>query len=617
MRTSGPRTRQLRPDLWQDPAITRLGPWERLLFLGLISLADDEGRFVASPPAIHAHVFPCDSDVQIGLWLEALRKERLIALYRVEGTVYGELRTWRRHQTIKAPRPSKLPPGPFAPQNALGNGELDTEGVSVKAADKQADNVSSSPLAPQAYSWGKITPGVKCRKSIAPGVKPPANCGDSEASQARFGPNPLAPQAHSFPKKAAFLGKKSTGVLMNSCPLSSPPYPPFLPPAFLNPLKNDPSLKASDRLKASERREETLQLPEARQREEGSMPLPPTPQSKKSGLNEAPGKKESGQKEALGRKEPRQQEAAGKKEPEQKEAPGKKEQEQEVVEEVFAYWKEALGLNARTKLTPKRRTRILARLREGYGVERMKRAIDGCAASAYHREHHYTDLELILRSGEKLERFEAMAAAPSPEDESAARAARAAEALSGAASSPAPSPAVPVQAAPPSAGGWSEADWDVVFTLLEGAWPDPYERGLSGAEATVWRKFLAEVPPASVRAALEGMIESGRKRRPRVGEVLAEARRGPTPGVPRFEEAWRRISHIVWATAPARGEYGSPKAKEEAVMAALAQEHPVIAAFAAAAGYSALRSTPPRALRELWEASVRAYVEGRAEGEEG
>jgi hypothetical protein len=530
MRTSGPRTRQLRPEVWQDPAITRLGPWERLLFLGLISLADDEGRFVASPAAIHAHVFPCDADVKIGLWLEALRKERLIALYKVEGTVFGELRSWRRHQAIKAPRPSKLPPGPFAGQNAICNSEVYTEGVGVQAVVTEADSVSFFP-----QESGFLSP----RKREADVFKP-------------------------LKANDVNVVKKERSQLTETRHIDETSLPPL------------------------------AQLTETRHGDEASL-QPPTPQSRASVLTS---------EASVLTNDPG--------------APGKQELERKAVDEVFGYWRQAFGLNARTKLTPKRRTRILARLREGYGVERMKRAIDGCAASAYHRENHYTDLELILRSGEKLERFEALAATPTPEDQSAARAARAAESLSVA---PAPSAPAP-QPAPPSAGGWSEADWDVVLTMVEGAWPDPFAPGLRGPEAVVWRKVLGELPPAAVRAALRAMIEAGRKRRPTVGEVLAEARRAPVAeDVPAFEEAWERMQRVAWASVAPRASYASRQeelaAKEEAVMAALSREHPVIAAFAAAAGFAALRAYPTRELRELWDASVRAYLEERARGAEG
>jgi hypothetical protein len=69
-------------------------------------------------------------------------------------------------------------------------------------------------------------------------------------------------------------------------------------------------------------------------------------------------------------------------------------------------------------LTDGRKAKIQARLRAGYTVEQLQRAIDGCAASPFHRglDDHgnrtgavYDDIELICRDDTKLERFIAIA----------------------------------------------------------------------------------------------------------------------------------------------------------------------------------------------------------------
>lgn len=82
----------------------------------------------------------------------------------------------------------------------------------------------------------------------------------------------------------------------------------------------------------------------------------------------------------------------------------------ETVVEIFDYWCKAMKKNAPTKLTAKRKSCIKARLREGYSVDQIKQAIDGCARSSYHMGQNnngtvYNDLTLICRSGEKVEHF--------------------------------------------------------------------------------------------------------------------------------------------------------------------------------------------------------------------
>lgn len=81
------------------------------------------------------------------------------------------------------------------------------------------------------------------------------------------------------------------------------------------------------------------------------------------------------------------------------------------VSQLFDFWKATMSLNGKTLLTPKRKRLISDRLREGYTIERIQNAIRGCAASAFHSGQNdthttYNDIELICRSGEKVEFFE-------------------------------------------------------------------------------------------------------------------------------------------------------------------------------------------------------------------
>lgn len=91
--------------------------------------------------------------------------------------------------------------------------------------------------------------------------------------------------------------------------------------------------------------------------------------------------------------------------------PKKKEERppSEEVSWIFSYWQSALN-HPTAKLTAERKRKIEARLKEGYSVEQIIQAIDGCAASPFHRGQNDTgqvwdDLELICRNGSKLESF--------------------------------------------------------------------------------------------------------------------------------------------------------------------------------------------------------------------
>lgn len=78
------------------------------------------------------------------------------------------------------------------------------------------------------------------------------------------------------------------------------------------------------------------------------------------------------------------------------------------VLEVFEYWRTTLGKPASAKLDPKRRKRIEWAI-GAYGLEAVKRCIDGYASSAWHRGQNdrgrpYDDLTLWLRDAERVER---------------------------------------------------------------------------------------------------------------------------------------------------------------------------------------------------------------------
>ena len=77
--------------------------------------------------------------------------------------------------------------------------------------------------------------------------------------------------------------------------------------------------------------------------------------------------------------------------------------------EIFNYWAQKTGKH-RAKFTKGREKRIKDRLKEGYSLKEIKDAIDGCMASQFHmggnpQNKLYNDIELICRSGEKLESF--------------------------------------------------------------------------------------------------------------------------------------------------------------------------------------------------------------------
>lgn len=81
----------------------------------------------------------------------------------------------------------------------------------------------------------------------------------------------------------------------------------------------------------------------------------------------------------------------------------------EAADDVFAYWKSTMD-KKRAILDAKRRRAIDTRLRDGWTVAELKKAVDGCRLSSFHqgdneRGKKYNDIELICRDSSHVERF--------------------------------------------------------------------------------------------------------------------------------------------------------------------------------------------------------------------
>ena len=90
--------------------IDALTYFEEAFFYRLIVNCDDYGRMDARAKILKARLFPLKqiTEEQIAAALASLQRESLIILYHREGRPYIQLRTWSKHQNIRAKK-SKYP----------------------------------------------------------------------------------------------------------------------------------------------------------------------------------------------------------------------------------------------------------------------------------------------------------------------------------------------------------------------------------------------------------------------------------------------------------------------------------------------------------------------------
>lgn len=109
------RKRMIDPTIWEDENFGELSVYAKLLFIGLFSNADDEGRIRANPAYIKSTVFMYDDLLQDkveDLMNEVFSKMKSVKGYLVDGKQYIQLLKWSEYQKQHKDRivSSTLPP---------------------------------------------------------------------------------------------------------------------------------------------------------------------------------------------------------------------------------------------------------------------------------------------------------------------------------------------------------------------------------------------------------------------------------------------------------------------------------------------------------------------------
>ncbi|MCH5165631.1 MAG: hypothetical protein J1G01_04450 [Clostridiales bacterium] len=109
------RKRMISPEIWESSSFAELTDFAKIVFIGLISNADDEGKGEANPALLKSKLFPRDekkraADVKSAL--SEIARSTSTLFYSVEGHDYYALTTWKRWQKLDRPTPSKIPNPP-------------------------------------------------------------------------------------------------------------------------------------------------------------------------------------------------------------------------------------------------------------------------------------------------------------------------------------------------------------------------------------------------------------------------------------------------------------------------------------------------------------------------
>lgn len=106
------KRRMVDAGIWANEKFAELPCMARLLQIGLVTLADDQGRIKAHPSYLRSQLFPYDEDVSIAdirKWLAAIVANGTAIAYQADGKEYIQLLNWWDYQSLQYAMPSEHP----------------------------------------------------------------------------------------------------------------------------------------------------------------------------------------------------------------------------------------------------------------------------------------------------------------------------------------------------------------------------------------------------------------------------------------------------------------------------------------------------------------------------
>ena len=109
------RIRTIKPEFFSHEILASKSAHARLLAIGLLTLADCEGRVRWVPMQVHSQVFPWEASVKIEVLLRELIDASYVIHYEVDGKRYVEIVNFKKHQRLSGKESayeSRLPSPP-------------------------------------------------------------------------------------------------------------------------------------------------------------------------------------------------------------------------------------------------------------------------------------------------------------------------------------------------------------------------------------------------------------------------------------------------------------------------------------------------------------------------
>lgn len=140
--------RIIKESICTSEEVDRLSAFQEIFFYRLIVNCDDYGRMDARPKILASKLFPL-KDIRAGQIEDALRgltSAELVILYTVDGKPFLQMKTWNRHQTIRAKNPKYPAPesGVIADESRCKQTQADESRCSRNPIQKESESESES-----------------------------------------------------------------------------------------------------------------------------------------------------------------------------------------------------------------------------------------------------------------------------------------------------------------------------------------------------------------------------------------------------------------------------------------------------------------------------------------
>lgn len=129
------RARNIKPSFFTNDKLSDCGLGARLLFIGLWTLADREGRLDDNPRKIKAQLFPYE-DADCDKWLISLHNYGFIMRYKVDNIPYIQIVNFKKHQNPHVKEQASTIPAP------------DMHGASMEVATPLTESLLLIPESP-------------------------------------------------------------------------------------------------------------------------------------------------------------------------------------------------------------------------------------------------------------------------------------------------------------------------------------------------------------------------------------------------------------------------------------------------------------------------------------